>query len=79
VHRFAITFHRQVRSKSSFQSVLDDIKGVGAKRKKTLLTHFGSLKKLKEASIEEIQGAGIPKDTATAIYSALREENEKSD
>ncbi len=46
VHRFAITFHRQVRGKTAFQSVLDDIAGIGPKRKKQLLKHFGSLKKI---------------------------------
>ncbi|MCC3356501.1 excinuclease ABC subunit UvrC [Bacillus sp. REN16] len=73
VHRFAITFHRQVRGRSAFQSVLDDIPGVGEKRKKALLKHFGSIKKLKEASIEEIQHADIPRPTAEAIYEKLKE------
>ncbi len=73
VHRFAITFHRQVRGKSAFQSVLDDIPGVGEKRKKALLKHFGSVKKLKEASIEEIQQANIPRPTAEAIFEKLKE------
>src|SRR5690606_22573629 len=73
VHRFAITFHRQVRGKNAFQSVLDNIPGVGEKRKKTLLKHFGSIKKLKEASIEEIQQANIPRPTAEAIFEKLKE------
>src|SRR5690606_13902726 len=50
VHRFAITFHRQLRGKSAFQSALDDIELIGPVRKKKLLRHFGSLKKMKEAS-----------------------------
>jgi len=54
VHRFAITFHRQLRGKSAFQSILDDIPGIGEKRRKMLLKHFGSVKKLKEATVEEI-------------------------
>jgi excinuclease ABC subunit C len=74
VHRFAITFHRQLRSKSLFQSVLDDIPGVGEKRKKGLLKHFGSVKKLKEATVEEIRGAGIPLATAQLIYDKLQGE-----
>ncbi|MBD8068901.1 excinuclease ABC subunit UvrC [Bacillus sp. PS06] len=73
VHRFAITFHRQLRSKSVIQSVLDDIPGVGDKRKKSLLKHFGSVKKLREASIEEIQEAKIPRKTAELIYEKLRQ------
>ncbi|GGE76383.1 excinuclease ABC subunit UvrC [Priestia taiwanensis] len=74
VHRFAITFHRQLRSKSLFQSVLDDIPGVGEKRKKGLLKHFGSVKKLKEATVDEIREAGIPSATAQLIYEKLQEE-----
>ncbi|MCB2813687.1 excinuclease ABC subunit C, partial [Listeria monocytogenes] len=54
VHRFAITFHRQLSSKTGFQSILDGIPGVGPGRKKKLLKHVGSMKKLNEASIEEI-------------------------
>ncbi|MFT4415089.1 excinuclease ABC subunit UvrC [Fredinandcohnia humi] len=73
VHRFAITFHRQVRGKSAFQSVLDDIPGVGEKRKKALLKHFGSIKKMREATIEEIQEANIPRPTAEAILKKLQE------
>ncbi len=74
VHRFAITFHRQIRSKSVFQSVLDEIPGVGEKRKKALLKHFGSIKKLKEATIDEIIQAKIPHQTAELIYNKLNEE-----
>ncbi|WP_046174008.1 excinuclease ABC subunit UvrC [Domibacillus indicus] len=73
VHRFAITFHRQIRSKGAFQSVLDEIEGVGPQRKKQLLKTFGSLKKLKEASKEEIMAAGIPEKTADAVMAALTE------
>ncbi|MEM1502342.1 excinuclease ABC subunit UvrC [Domibacillus sp. 8LH] len=73
VHRFAITFHRQIRGKGAFQSILDDIEGVGPQRKKQLLKAFGSLKKLKEASKEEIMAAGIPAKTAEAVMAALNE------
>ncbi|MCP3762529.1 excinuclease ABC subunit UvrC [Domibacillus sp. A3M-37] len=73
VHRFAITFHRQLRGKGAFQSILDDIEGVGPQRKKQLLKTFGSLKKLKEASKEEIIAAGIPEKTADALLAALAE------
>lgn len=71
VHRFAITFHRQVRGKSMFQSVLDEIPGVGEKRKKTLMQHFGSIQKMKEATLEDFKKIGIPKDVASNIINTL--------
>ncbi|MGC7807182.1 excinuclease ABC subunit C [Bacillus paranthracis] len=71
VHRFAITFHRQLHGKSVIQSALDDIPGIGDKRKKILLKHFGSLKKMKEASVTEFVEAGMPKNVAETIYSYL--------
>ncbi|MES5928827.1 excinuclease ABC subunit C [Bacillus cereus group sp. MG9] len=71
VHRFAITFHRQLHGKSVIQSALDDIPGIGDKRKKVLLKHFGSLKKMKEASISEFVEAGMPKNVAEMIYTYL--------
>ncbi|MBB6282784.1 excinuclease ABC subunit UvrC [Geobacillus subterraneus] len=73
VHRFAVTFHRQTRQKTMFHSVLDDIPGVGAKRKKALLNYFGSVKKMKEATIEELQQANIPRAVAEKIYEKLHE------
>ncbi|MFK2824563.1 excinuclease ABC subunit UvrC [Bacillus sp. B190/17] len=77
VHRFAITFHRQLRGKSAIQSVLDDIAGVGPKRKQQLLKHFGSVKKLKEATIEELRSIGIPEKTAEEITRSLKEPDSK--
>jgi excinuclease ABC subunit C len=71
VHRFAITFHRQLHSKNSFASILDEIEGVGEKRKKILLKYFKSLKKIKEASVEELQAAGMPKKVAQIIKKTL--------
>ncbi|PQZ58426.1 MULTISPECIES: excinuclease ABC subunit C [Bacillus] len=71
VHRFAITFHRQLHGKSVIQSALDEIPGIGDKRKKVLLKHFGSLKKMKEASISEFVEAGMPKNVAETIYTYL--------
>ncbi|KAA0761617.1 excinuclease ABC subunit C [Bacillus sp. SH5-2] len=71
VHRFAITFHRQLHGKSVIQSALDDIPGIGDKRKKILLKHFGSLKKMKEASVAEFVEAGMPKNVAETIYTYL--------
>ncbi|PRS51732.1 MULTISPECIES: excinuclease ABC subunit UvrC [unclassified Bacillus (in: firmicutes)] len=72
VHRFAISFHRQLRGKNAFQSILDDVPGIGEKRKKQLLKHFGSVKKMKEASIQDFQEAGIPKQTAELLREALK-------
>ena len=73
VHRFAITFHREQRGKHAFQSALDDIPGVGAKRKKMLLKHFGSVKKIGEATIEELHEIGIPFQVAEAILQKLKQ------
>ncbi|OAT74309.1 excinuclease ABC subunit UvrC [Parageobacillus thermoglucosidasius] len=73
VHRFAVTFHRQTRGKTMLRSLLDDIPGVGEKRKKALLKHFGSIKNMKEATVEELQKANIPRSVAEKIYEKLRE------
>ena len=73
VHRFAITFHRQLRGKSAFQSLLDDIPGIGEKRKKALLKHFGSVKKMREASVEELTAAGLPANVAEELYQKLQD------
>jgi excinuclease ABC subunit C len=71
-HRFAITHHRSRRSKSMVESLLDDVPGLGEVRRKTLLKHFGSLKKLRAASVDEIaQVPGIGTRTATAIKDAV--------
>ncbi len=66
-HRFAIEYHRSLRSKSSYQSKLDAIPGVGEKRRNALLKHFGSLKAVKAATAAEL-AAVVPKDTAASIY-----------
>lgn len=71
VHRFAITFHRNVRSKNSFTSKLDNVKGVGPKTRTKVLRHFKSMRKLKEASIEEITDLGINKKVAERIKETL--------
>ncbi|WP_409306055.1 excinuclease ABC subunit UvrC [Peribacillus sp. SCS-155] len=73
VHRFAITFHRQLRGKNAIQSILDDIEGIGEKRRKQLMKHFGSIKKMKEASIQEFIEAGMPKGVAEQLYTKLQE------
>lgn len=77
VHRFAITFHRQLRSKNSFASRLDGIEGLGPKRKKNLLKEFKSLKKIQEATIEELQSHGLPKKVAENVYYSLHETEKK--
>lgn len=78
VHRFAITFHRQLRGKSAFQSILDEIPGIGEKRKKQLLKAFGSVKKMKEAPIEEFRKIGIPANVAEELKQKLEEQNGNS-
>lgn len=71
-HRFAITHHRSRRSKTMVESLLDDVPGLGEVRRKTLLKHFGSLKKLREASVAEIATVpGIGPQTASAIKEAV--------
>ncbi|MGN1402531.1 MAG: excinuclease ABC subunit UvrC [Bacillus sp. (in: firmicutes)] len=73
VHRFAITFHRQVRGKNAFQSLLDEIPGIGTKRRNKLLKHFGSLKAMKQADAEELKKAGLPSNVANELYEKLNE------
>jgi len=68
-HRFAITAHRSRRSKSSIKSIFDDIKGIGPKRKKELLLHFGTIQKIKSASVEELkQVKTIPSKKLEELY-----------
>ena len=74
VHRFAITFHRQLRSKNSFASRLDEIEGLGPKRKKMLLKEFKSLKNITAATIEELQEIGLPKNVAQNLFDKLHQE-----
>ena len=74
VHRFAITFHRQLRSKNSFSSQLDGIDGLGPKRKQNLMKYFKSLTKIKEASVDEIVAVGIPRAVAEAVHHHLNPE-----
>jgi excinuclease ABC subunit C len=69
-HRFAITYHRQLRSKSMIDSVLDEIPGIGPKRKKDLLKRFGSLKKLREAGADSLAEV-VPRNVADDLYAAL--------
>jgi excinuclease ABC subunit C len=71
-HRFAITFHRQKRSRAMTTSALDGIPGLGNTRRKALLAHFGSLRRLRQASIDEVAGVpGIGRKTAESIVAGL--------
>lgn len=71
VHRFAITFHRQTRQKNMFQSVLDQIPGVGPKRKQILYQHFETIERMKEASIEEYRKLGFSDRLSREILRTL--------
>lgn len=71
VHGFAITFHRQTRQKTGLKSILDDIDGIGSKRKTLLLRSFGSIKKMKEATLEDFKNLGIPENVAKNLHEQL--------
>ena len=77
VHRFAITFHRQLRSKNSFSSKLDGIAGLGPKRKQLLMKHFKSLPNIQKADVEDIINCGIPRNVAVAVKEKLSEEKKE--
>lgn len=72
VHRYTINYHRTIRSKGSISSVLDNISGIGAKRKKMLIKKYGSVAKMKSASIEELQEL-LPEEVAKNLYDFLKE------
>ena len=78
-HRFAITFHRELRDKAMTVSILDEIPGVGPKRKKDIMRHFGSFKRIKAASVEDIsQVKGVSVNLAETIYKELKAWEESS-
>lgn len=77
VHRFAITFHRQVRSKNSFSSKLDKIPGLGPKRKQILLKHFKTMTAIAAASPDEIHSLGIPRAVASAVHQYLTDSQQR--
>ena len=79
VHRFAITFHRQLRSKNSFSSQLDGIEGLGPKRKQNLMKHFKSLTKIKEASVDQIVEVGVPRAVAEAVQEKLKPKTQEQE
>ncbi len=72
-HRFAISYHRELRRKRIQESALDEIPSIGKKTKERLLLHFGSFARLKKASLEEMQQApGIGPKTAQIIFEAVQ-------
>lgn len=76
-HRFAISYHRSLRSKEMFKSELDDIKGIGEKRKRALLKHFESIERIKKASIEELAKVeGMNKRVAEELYNHFNKKGE---
>ena len=78
VHRFTITYHRTLRSKGSISSVLDDIEGIGPSRKKALIKKFGSLAKIKMASIEELEEI-LPENVAKELKTYLEEKDKEKE
>ena len=77
VHRYAISFHKNVRSQSLFSSLLDQVEGIGPKRKKALLNHFKSVKKMKEATVDELTKI-LPQKVALDLYHSLHDEEHSS-
>jgi excinuclease ABC subunit C len=78
-HRFAVTYHRLRRGKRMTQSALDGIAGLGEGRRKKLLKQFGSVKRMREASLEDLQSVpGVPKVVGAAVHSALHGETADS-
>lgn len=78
VHRFAISYHRKLRGKAMTKSILDEVEGIGEVRKKEIWKHFKSLKRLKEATIEEIRQV-VPEKVAQTIYNILHNTDQKSE
>lgn len=76
VHRYAISFHKNVRSKSLFQSILDNVEGIGPKRKKLLLKEFGSVRQLKKANLEQLEKV-LPKEVALNLFNILKIDTDK--
>ena len=72
-HRFALSAHRARRTRVGLQSLLDGIPGLGPRRKRMLMERFGSLRRLREASVEELREAGLPRPVAERLHQALRE------
>ena len=72
-HRFAIEYHRSLRTKDQVHSILDDIPGIGPSRRRLLMKHFSSIEEIKSANAEEItEKTGIPRNAAEAIVSFFK-------
>ncbi len=78
VHNYTINYHRQIRSKGSIESVLDNVEGIGNVRKKQLIKKYGSLKKIKEQSIQELEST-LPHDVAQKLYNFLKDMDDKNE
>ncbi len=77
-HRFAIEYHRRLRSKSQIHSILDDIQGIGPKRRKALRTHFESIEEIKDAKLEELlEIPGMNRVAAESVYAFFHGKDEK--
>ena len=74
MHRFAITYHRNIKNKGMLSSILEMVPGVGEERRKALLKEFASLKKIKEASIEELEKV-LPHDVAVNLYQYFKNDD----
>jgi excinuclease ABC subunit C len=72
-HRFAITYHRKLRGKQALASALEEIPGIGPTRRRALIKHFGSLKRIREATLEELlETPGVPEALAKKVYETMR-------
>ena len=76
VHRFAISYHRKLRGQNMTKSILDTVEGIGPKRKKKLMNHFKSIKKMKQASVEQLEQV-VPKEVAERLYRRFHENEQK--
>ena len=70
VHRYVITYHRNIKSKGMLDSLLENVEGIGEKRRKTLLKKYSSINKIKEASVEELSTT-LPKEVAQSLLNYL--------
>jgi excinuclease ABC subunit C len=79
-HRFAITYHRKLRRKRSLRSLLDEIDGIGPARRNIILSHFGTVKNLQEATLEQIEVVdGIPKNVAAQVFAFFHDKQQQLD
>ncbi|RPH96271.1 excinuclease ABC subunit C, partial [candidate division KSB1 bacterium] len=79
-HRFAITYHRQIRHKRTLRSLLDEIDGIGPTRRAALLAHFGTVKAIKQAKVDDlVRVEGIPRAVAETIVQFFQERQQAQD